>query len=238
MEFIDNSLKFSLDEPFSNLTNRIKLFIPHDYVLCGYVGIEKKALSHVKKVVNVSYPKEWMKIYFKNNYQAIDPVLRTHFSTFKPQKWSKTYQKHSAIDQKFFSTSHEFGLIEGLTHGVFEPKDSTGTIFSFAGPSIEPSNQQVACLQIIIPHLHQALIRFCRKKIISEEIGVQLPLSEREIEVLKWIKMGKTNWEISAILNISERTVKFHVTNILGKLNASTRGHAVAKALELEIITL
>jgi hypothetical protein len=67
LEFVDNSLKRSLDEPFSNLTNRLKSFIPHDFVLCGHVAIEKKALSQVKETVNVSYPKEWMKIYFKNN---------------------------------------------------------------------------------------------------------------------------------------------------------------------------
>lgn len=60
----------------------------------------------------------------------------------------------------------------------------------------------------------------------------------REIEILNWLKLGKTNWETSVILNISERTVKFHVHNIMRKLNAVTRGHAVAKAIELGIIEL
>lgn len=56
----------------------------------------------------------------------------------------------------------------------------------------------------------------------------------REKEVLNWLKLGKTNWEISVILQISERTAKFHVGNIMKKLNAVTRGHAVAKAISLE----
>jgi DNA-binding CsgD family transcriptional regulator len=42
---------------------------------------------------------------------------------------------------------------------------------------------------------------------------------------------GKTNWEISLILNISERTVKFHIQNTMEKLQASSRAHAVAIAL-------
>jgi len=239
LEFVDYSLNISQEEgSFCELINRTKTIIPQDFAICGLVEIEKKALSRVKEVVNVSYPKEWMKIYFKNNYQAIDPVLRTHVSTFKPQIWSKTYQRDSDIDLKFLSAAQDFDLSEGLTYGIFEPKDSTGTIISFAGSSIEPSNQQVTCLKIIVPYIHQTAIRVFRKKTIFKETGISLPLSDREVEVLNWVKLGKTNWEISAILNISERTAKFHVSNILRKLNASTRGHAVAKALELEIIPL
>jgi DNA-binding CsgD family transcriptional regulator len=240
IDFIDYSLNISQEEgSFCELINRIKAFIPHDFAICCYVEVKEKALSRVKEIVNVSYPKEWMKIYFKNNYQAIDLILRTHFSTFRPQIWSKTYQRYSDnINLNFLSKAQDFGLSEGLTYGIFEPEDSTGTIISFSGSSIKPSNQQVACMKIIVPYIHQTLIRVSRKKMILKETGISLPLSAREIEVLKWVKLGKTNWEISAILNISERTAKFHVLNIIRKLNASTRGHAVAKALELEIITL
>ena len=240
LECIDNSLNISQkEESLCELINCIKTFIPHDFAICGLVEVEKKTAIRVKEIVNVSYPKEWMKIYFNNNYLAIDPVLRTHFSTFRPQIWSKTYQRYSDnINRNFLSTAQDFGLSEGLTSGIFEPEDSTGTIISFSGCSIEPSNQQVTCLKVIVPYIHQALIRVSRKKTILKETGISLPLSAREVEVLKWVKLGKTNWEISAILNISERTAKFHVINIIRKLNASTRGHAVAKALELEIITL
>lgn len=55
-------------------------------------------------------------------------------------------------------------------------------------------------------------------------------LTNREFAVLNWLKEGKTNWEIAAILEISERTVKFHVANIREKLSASSRSHAVALA--------
>lgn len=61
-------------------------------------------------------------------------------------------------------------------------------------------------------------------------------LSTREREVLQWVKEGKTNWEISRILSISERTVKFHVQNTLAKLDASNRGHAVVLALTSGLI--
>jgi DNA-binding CsgD family transcriptional regulator len=63
-------------------------------------------------------------------------------------------------------------------------------------------------------------------------------LTERETEVMQWIQRGKTNWEISRILCISERTVKFHVQNSLAKLGASTRSHAIAIALKRGFIEL
>jgi DNA-binding CsgD family transcriptional regulator len=57
-------------------------------------------------------------------------------------------------------------------------------------------------------------------------------ISKREKEILKWLKKGKSSWEISVILNISERTVNFHVGNIMQKLNAVSRTHAVAIYIE------
>jgi DNA-binding NarL/FixJ family response regulator len=61
-------------------------------------------------------------------------------------------------------------------------------------------------------------------------------LSLREKEVLLWVKNGKNNWEISKILNISERTVFFHVGNIMEKVDATSRTHAVVIAMEQGII--
>ena len=57
-------------------------------------------------------------------------------------------------------------------------------------------------------------------------------LSNREREVLLWLKRGKSSWEIAVILNITERTVNFHVRNIMVKLNAVSRTQAVAVAIE------
>jgi DNA-binding CsgD family transcriptional regulator len=57
-------------------------------------------------------------------------------------------------------------------------------------------------------------------------------LTPREADVLRWIAVGKTNWEIGQILGLSERTVKFHLYNSFGKLNVVNRTQAVIKARE------
>ena len=63
-------------------------------------------------------------------------------------------------------------------------------------------------------------------------------LTVREIEVLRLIATGNANKEIGAKLSVGEDTVKRHVTNILGKLDANDRTHAVTIALKRGIIEL
>lgn len=80
---------------------------------------------------------------------------------------------------------------------------------------------------------------------IPPEVAAQLaehaaddPLTSREIEVLRLIASGKANKLIASDLSITEETVKGHVKNILSKLAASDRTHAVTIALKRGIIDL
>lgn len=63
-------------------------------------------------------------------------------------------------------------------------------------------------------------------------------LTEREGEVLTLLAQGKPNKEIATCLLISERTVKFHVNSIMGKLGAANRTEAVVLAAQKGLITL
>ena len=61
--------------------------------------------------------------------------------------------------------------------------------------------------------------------------GVTAPLTNRETQILTYVAEGNSNKEIARILEISEQTIKNHVSAILRKLNANDRAHAVALAL-------
>jgi DNA-binding NarL/FixJ family response regulator len=70
------------------------------------------------------------------------------------------------------------------------------------------------------------------QNIAQRNVGnLMTPLSEREIEILKYVAEGNSNKRIAATLKISEQTIKNHVTSILRKLNANDRTHAVVLAI-------
>ncbi|RJQ39129.1 MAG: DNA-binding response regulator, partial [Dehalococcoidia bacterium] len=61
--------------------------------------------------------------------------------------------------------------------------------------------------------------------------SLMTPLSQREIEILKYVAEGNPNKRIASVLNISEQTIKNHITSIMRKLNANDRTHAVVLAI-------
>ena len=82
-------------------------------------------------------------------------------------------------------------------------------------------------------------------KYVPPEVGEKLAerlsspqLSGREQEVLRLIASGKSNLEIATDLGITEGTVKFHVNNLLSKLNVSDRTRAAIVALKRGIANL
>ena len=99
-------------------------------------------------------------------------------------------------------------------------------------------------------HVHRELLETIRavhsgQKRIPPEIAAELAehttddeLTSREIDVLRLIGTGNSNKLIADQLSISETTVKSHVTNILSKLGANDRTHAVTIGLKRGIIDL
>ncbi|MGD9116055.1 MAG: response regulator transcription factor [Dehalococcoidia bacterium] len=61
--------------------------------------------------------------------------------------------------------------------------------------------------------------------------AITAPLTKREAQILNYIAQGNSNKQIAYILDISEQTIKNHVSSILRKLNANDRAHAVALAM-------
>jgi two-component system, NarL family, response regulator YdfI len=64
------------------------------------------------------------------------------------------------------------------------------------------------------------------------------PLTPREVEVLAMLAEGQSNKAIAHRLGISEHTVKFHVTSIMGKLDAGSRTEAVTQGIRQGLIML
>lgn len=89
---------------------------------------------------------------------------------------------------------------------------------------------------LLEPLVASKLIRQMSERNLDEVDAVDL--TRRELEVLKLLARGLQNKEIASQLSISERTVKFHVSSILAKLDAGNRTEAVAFAVQRDIIDL
>jgi DNA-binding NarL/FixJ family response regulator len=83
------------------------------------------------------------------------------------------------------------------------------------------------------------------QKRLSSEVAAEIAehaaddaLSPREVEVLRLVAGGNANKEVAARLSLTEETVKSHIRNILAKLGANDRTHAVAIGLRRGIIEL
>jgi len=65
-----------------------------------------------------------------------------------------------------------------------------------------------------------------------------LALSDRQLECLAWSAKGKTAWEVSRIIGVTERTVNFHLQTAMSKLEATSKHHAWLKAVRLGLISV
>ncbi len=173
--------------------------------------------------INVSYPIEWTALYRTQNYVQVDPIL--NICRRGLLYWEHIY-KEFPPDKGFYSQAKSFGLTNGFSH-ILADKKGFG-LMSVADANLSNSERNRFIINNLAPHFHQLVA-----KLVHEKSCKKIPrLTPREREVLLWALEGKTNWEISIILGISQESIKGHVANILRKLEASNRAHAVAIALQ------
>ena len=130
---------------------------------------------------------------------------------------------------------------ELLAHGITGQDGAVESFFCFARLPHEPDLKETRLLRWLTPYLHAAFM--CARQLHSEKSetkssqGQQRAVTQREQEILRWLHLGKTNWEIARILDISPMTVKNHLQNIFRKLNVQTRDQAVHKASDIGLLS-
>ena len=229
LEIVDAGLRSGSEEDVRRLVLRLQALIPFEFALCALSGTSYSSVEP-HRIINVSYPVPWLDQYFSEQLDRIDPILAEHRLRFDLQYWSDSYEKHGGHTH-FASCAEAYGLKVGYSHGMKTENGNMASLFSFGARSMKRLPRTCHILRRIVPHLHQALVRV----VASLEARRRMPdpgFTPREREVLKWVIDGKSAWEISQILSISERTVKFHVQNIMRKVHATNRAQAVAICME------
>lgn len=232
LEFIHNCVSCENEKDFKALFPKLREIFPFDFAhaLLGYRdSIDGIVAAHR---VNISFPEEWLSE-FIHNYMQVSAVVRENFTHYGLQKWTDTAMR---LEEKkeLVSLCLDFGMSEGYTHGARPTlADKKGSMFCFSGPSLECNRRSDAILELVIPHLHQALSHLLNRR---QPNANNVVISVREKEVLNWLQQGKSSWDISVILGISESTVNFHVYKIMQKLGVTNRPQAVAVAAHSGLI--
>jgi DNA-binding NarL/FixJ family response regulator len=109
---------------------------------------------------------------------------------------------------------------------------TTQTPFSdWTDPRVQEAMNRTANEALSVLHINGGLV--IRPRQTDHEPVEAQPLTDRERQVLSLVAEGNSNKVIGDCLNISERTVKSHLTYIMTKLRASDRTHAVVTAVRL-----
>jgi DNA-binding CsgD family transcriptional regulator len=149
------------------------------------------------------------------------------------------YHKNSAESKYYICTLMEkspVNINELFTRNsscwpfYFEDKASpTSAYLYFPYDNVVLGHRQQMILEIILPYLYAGVKRLYS---FYQRI-VELNLTSREQEVMRWIIAGKDNWSIGKILGVSERTIKYHSCNIYRKLGVNTRAQAISLYLSV-----
>lgn len=233
LELIHTSLFCSNEDDFRRLDTELRRVISYDFSVSGLAKMDNHGCLTSYEIINLGYPSEWLDVYTRNNFYQIDSIVKENFTYFRLQRWQDTFRKNFT-PKEFLYYAEDFGLKDGFTHGQKNLMNTTGSLFSISGNSVEYTRRTEMILELVMPHLHQAIIRIVDQSVKKSAS----PLSRREIEVLNWLKQGKSSWDISMILRISERTVNYHINNIKQKLDAVNRLQAVAVAVQQGLIEI
>lgn len=232
LELIHVSLACDEEETFRQLFLKLEKLFPFDFAhaMLAYHDDQKRIV--IDHAVNISFPKGWVSEFLARDYMQQAVVVRNNFLNFRLQHWPDSKKR---LDEKkeILSLFNDFDMSNGYSHGS-RPlvAGQHGSMFCFSGPSMEYDRRSETLLELIVPHLHLTLTRISR----NGQTGKNIRLSAREKEVLNWLKQGKSSWDMSVILGISQSTVNFHVYNVMQKLGAINRPQAVAVATHMGIL--
>jgi LuxR family transcriptional regulator, quorum-sensing system regulator BjaR1 len=173
------------------------------------------------------WPAQWSELYNRENFHAVDPVPRHCFNTLNPFEWKDAPydREHDLAAHNVMMRARDFRLHDGFCIPIHYD-DATAAV-SIAGERPYLDAETRSALHLIGVFTHSRLRALARPALAQPARR----LSEIEAEVLRWAARGKTAWETGRILQLSERTVRWHLEEAQRKLMTKNKTATVALAL-------
>lgn len=223
--------RFQCEHQLFQALTKAALQLGFDY--CAYGLRLPLPLTNPKTEIFDNYPVAWRTRYRQENYVAIDPTVHHGLSSPLPVLWSDEIFTQAC---GFWEDARSFGMRVGWAQSS---RDSSGTVgmltLARSGEPLSVAELQAKELRMVwlAQTAHCEMSRLLAARCMP---SMNVSLSDREVSVLRWTADGKTSAEISDILNISERTVNFHIGNAIAKLNAANKTGATVRAAMLGLL--
>jgi len=204
------------------------------FQFCG-VSVSSPDRNTLPKPVRINnYPLAWNKQYEEENHWEFDPVVAHCNRSMLPITWSKELFSKTP---KLWESLKEQGLEHGWSQSFHHEESGLCSILSLARPHCPITSielyEHFGYMFYVTSHLSEL---FARTLPSRPEKARPPRLSTREVEVLKLCASGKTAYETARILSLSERTVNYHVQNVIVKMNVCNKISAVIAAAKAGII--
>lgn len=236
LEIADNCLLSNDLNSFKSNLNLLKNLISFDSAACICLKPSTLPGSLKKKlrVLNYLKPQEFTTHQLRDRYFKIEVSLQIFLESLELQNNFAFLKRHTAGGLTFvlpdpWTDSHTIGLI----YGTYEKRCKRWILYVFATQGVIVETRARTMIELTLPHLTMAF-----KRLRSICTTWKPHLTTREYEVLKWLKAGKSSWEIARILGISERGINFHVENIKSKLDCTNRTQAIAIAIKKNLVPI
>lgn len=200
---------------------------------CAYGLRMPLPVSNPKMLLLSNYSTEWQQRYASENYLAVDPTVAHGIQSSMPVVWSPQL---FASCPDFWTDASGHGLKHGWAQSSFDAKSNVGML------TLARSQEEITLTELrehsvqlswLAQAVHEGGVRLASMKRDAEPA---IMLTAREVEVLRWTADGKTSGEVAQIMDISERTVNFHITNSLVKLGVVNKTAGVVKAAMLRLL--
>jgi len=184
--------------------------------------------------------RRWIDHYVENNYFQIDPLVLSAKQSLVAQYWRANQKKagYTAKQTKIYREIAEFGIAQGFDLSVHDADGEASMCFYFSSNEIKLQQTVLeSVLKLLSIYAHERIKQLSRNQQLQGSLVVnKVKLTSREKDCLCFTRDGYTYEEIAQKLNISLRTVTFHLHNAKEKLQAQTLPHAVAIAILNNII--
>jgi DNA-binding CsgD family transcriptional regulator len=234
LDIADETCKARNVQQYQSCFQKMSSLVRFDAAVSIYVDKEAvdnhKFPGYIYSPLNFS--EKFLIHYINNQYYYDSPVFQSTYKTWELQCWKTAWSEGiygNGVES--MRLAHAYGYMDGWSSAFNHRNNRTFSFFAYAGKKIDYDTRTRLILRYITPHFAETQRVISHADLARQKDANKSVLTKRETEVLKWFEVGKTTWEISVILGVSQSVIKWHSNNILRKLSAINRTHAVAIAL-------